>query len=149
MPGHKTPVGITPQLELTLRNRQAEIGRLQDALEELAATHGLADRTLHELQLAVEEHLANILKHAYEDDSEHRIAVRFSFPPSKLQIEIEDDGRPFNPLDHPAPDLSVPLDERPIGGLGIHMMRKSLDGLVYRRTDGKNVLTMVKRIRPA
>ena len=65
---------------------------------------------------------------------------------TELRVEVEDDGHPFNPLDRPAPDLSKPVNERPIGGLGIYMMRKALDGMDYRRADGKNILVMIKRL---
>jgi anti-sigma regulatory factor (Ser/Thr protein kinase) len=67
--------------------------------------------------------------------------------PTELRIEVEDDGRPFDPLAHSAPDLSQPLDKRPVGGMGIHMIRKSMDRVEYRRADGKNILTMTKAIK--
>ena len=137
---------MTGQFELTLLNRRAEVARAQDALEAFAASHSVAQTPLHALQLALEEHLTNILNHAYQDDLEHRILVRLRFQGSELRIDIEDDGSPFNPLNHPAPDLSQPFEERPIGGLGIHMMRKSVDEIEYRREGDKNVLTMVKTL---
>jgi anti-sigma regulatory factor (Ser/Thr protein kinase) len=137
---------MTDQLELTLLNEQTEIARAQDEFEKFAARHSFAKRVLHDVQLALEEHLANIVNHAYPDDLEHRIQVRFVLTPPELRIEIEDDGRAFNPLEHPSPDLSVPLDQRPVGGLGIHMMRKSLDELKYRREHERNVLVMLKRL---
>jgi len=75
-----------------------------------------------------------------------RLPVGVSLSARELRIEVEDDGRPFNPLEHPAPDLSNLVDARPVGGLGIHMMRNSLDGLEYRRQHGKNIMVMIKRI---
>jgi anti-sigma regulatory factor (Ser/Thr protein kinase) len=71
--------------------------------------------------------------------------VRLEINPPELRVEVADDGCPFNPLEHPSPDVSLPLDQRPIGGLGIYMMRKSLDQLEYRREQERNVLVMVKR----
>jgi anti-sigma regulatory factor (Ser/Thr protein kinase) len=136
---------MTDQFELTLLNRQPEIARVQGELERFANKHALARRPLHDVQLALEEHLTNIVNHAYEDEQEHRIKVRFLFNRPELQIEVEDDGRPFNPLEHPTPNLSLPLDQRPIGGLGIHMIRKSLDHVEYHREHDRNRLVMVKR----
>jgi anti-sigma regulatory factor (Ser/Thr protein kinase) len=133
------------RFELTLRNRLPEIARSQDELEKFAAGRCFPERPLHELQLALEEHLTNIIRYAYDDQAEHQIQVRFEFNPPELRLEVEDDGRPFNPLEHPAPDLTLPLDERPIGGLGIHMIRKSLDQVTYRRGQDRNVLVMSKR----
>jgi anti-sigma regulatory factor (Ser/Thr protein kinase) len=137
---------MNDQFELTLANQRSEIARLQDQLESFARQHGFAARVLHDVQLALEEHLANILSHGYNDKLEHQIRVRVQLHAPELRVEVEDDGRPFNPLAHPSPDLSKPIEERPVGGLGIHMMRKSLDGLEYGRQDGKNMLVMIKRI---
>ena len=133
------------RLELTLLNQQPEVSRAQDELERFAARLNFPERKLRELQLALEEHLTNILHYAYPDTGEHRIFVRFEFNPPELRIEVTDDGRPFNPLAHPAPDLSLPLEERPIGGLGIHMIRKSLDHAEYRRENDRNKFVMIKR----
>ena len=137
---------MTHQLDLALCNRPAEIARAQDQLEQFAAAHHFTDQKLHEVQLALEEHLANILHYGYADGGEHQIQIGIRLTDADLRIQVQDDGRVFNPLEHPSPDLSLPLDQRPIGGLGIHMIRNSLDGLEYRREDGKNILVMIKRI---
>lgn len=138
---------MTNPIELVLANRPSEIVRLQDLLESLAIEHAIPPKALHEVQLAVEEHLANILNHAFTDQQEHQILVRLEVETDILRIEVEDDGRPFNPLEHPKPDLTLPVDQRPIGGLGIHMMRKSVDQIEYRRANGKNILAILKRIK--
>ena len=137
---------MTDQLELIVLNRATEIARVQDALEPFAAAHHFPDRKLHEVQAALEEHLTNVVRYGFADEGEHPIGIHFEFNPAELRIRVQDEGGPFNPLEHPTPDLSLPLDQRPIGGLGIHMMRISLDGLEYRREDGKNILVMSKRI---
>jgi serine/threonine-protein kinase RsbW len=137
---------MNAQLELTLANQRSAVAQLQDQLEAFARQHGLAARVLHDVQLALEEHLTNILSYGYDDKLEHQIRIRLGLSAPELRVEVEDDGHPFNPLERPAPDLSQPIDERPIGGLGIHMMRKALDGMEYRRADGKNILVMIKRI---
>lgn len=137
---------MNDQLELTLANRRSEVARLQDQLESFARQHSLAERVLHDVQLALEEHLTNLLSHGYDDKLEHQIRVCVQLSATDLRVEVEDDGHPFNPLKRPAPDFSKPIEERPVGGLGIHMMRKSLDGMEYRRADGKNILVMIKRI---
>ena len=138
---------MTSPIELVLANRPSEIARLQDRLESLASEHAISSKALHEVQLAVEEHLTNVLNHGYGDQAEHQILVRLQVEAGSLLLEVEDDGGAFNPLEHPEPNLSLPLDQRPIGGLGIHMMRKSVDRMEYRRSDGKNILVMVKHIK--
>ena len=138
---------MSKPIELTLLNRPAEVGRLQDQLETLARQHGYPPQALHEVQLAVEELLTNILNYAFTDQCEHEIRVCLRPGESEFEIEVADDGRPFNPLEHPVPDLSLPLEQRPIGGLGILMIRKSMDRIAYRRADGKNILVMAKQIK--
>src|SRR5690349_21788383 len=101
-------------IEVVLLNRPAEIARLQDQLEALARERGFSTKVLHDLQIAVEEHLTNILNHAFSDQQEHQIKVRLLPGDAEICVEVEDDGRPFNPLEHPAPDLSLPLAQRPI-----------------------------------
>ena len=137
---------MTRQLDLILRNRATDLAQVQDQLEQFATAHKIPDRKLHDVQLALEEHLTNLLHYGYDDHGEHQIQIRLRLAEAELRLEVADDGRSFNPLTHPAPDLSLPLAERPIGGLGIHMIRKSLDGVEYRREDGKNILVMIKRI---
>jgi len=137
---------MNDQFELTLVNQRSEVARLLDRLEAFARQHGLAPRVLHDVQLALEEHLTNILVHGYDDEDEHPIRVHVQLNATDLRVEVADDGRPFNPLEQPAPDLTKPIAERPVGGLGIHMMQKSLNGTTYRRADGKNILVMMKLI---
>lgn len=137
---------MTKQLELRLANERAEIARAQDELETFAADHAIPERALHAAQLAFEEHLANVIHHAYTDTLPHFITIRVSLQDRELRIEVEDDGQPFNPLETPAPDLTLPLERRPIGGLGIYMMRRSLDQIEYRRVNDRNLLVMIKRL---
>jgi anti-sigma regulatory factor (Ser/Thr protein kinase) len=137
---------MTKSIEFTLLNQASEIGRLQDQVEALGRQQGLAPRVLHAAQLALEEHLTNVMAYAYAPGGEHQIHVRVQIGRSELRIEVEDDGRPFNPLEHPTPDLSRSLEERRIGGLGIHMMRQSLDAMEYRREHDRNRLVMIKRL---
>jgi anti-sigma regulatory factor (Ser/Thr protein kinase) len=138
---------MSVELELAIGSAPAERARVLDALEKLGQDHQLPPKPLHELQLAVEEHLTNISSYGYPDGDAHTIVVRVTFVGDDLGVEIEDDGRPFNPLEHPIPNLALPVEERPIGGLGIYMIRKSTDRLEYHRQAGKNVLRMTKRVR--
>lgn len=138
---------MSKPINLILLNRPSEIARLQDQLESLAREHDLPPKVLHEIQLAVEEHLTNILRYAYRDEREHEIWIQLRLGETEFCIEVKDDGRAFNPLEFPTMDLSLPLEQRPIGGLGIHMIRKSMDRIEYRRADGKNILAMMKQIK--
>jgi serine/threonine-protein kinase RsbW len=133
-------------LEITIHNQTSEIPRAHQALDEMAARHNLPARSVARLHLAIEEHLTNIISHGYESAQTGTISVRLSMESSVLRLEIEDDARPFDLTQAPEVDTSLPMEEKPLGGLGVHLIRKSVDELAYRRADGRNVLTMRKRL---
>ena len=137
---------MTEELEIKLGNKLSELGRLSQILIEFGERHGLALKVVHDLNLALEEILANIISHGYTDNREHEIEVRLSAQSGEIKAEVEDDGRPFNPLEAPEPDTTKPLEERIVGGLGIHLVRKLMDGLEHERRGDKNLLIMKKKI---
>ena len=133
-------------MEIILKNKAEERQKLLAALEQFALAHHLPPKALQAADLALEEHLTNVLNHAYSDRLAHEIIVRLSADEQWLQIEVEDDGQPFDPTARPEVDLSIPLEKRPIGGLGVHLMRRFMDELEYRRVADRNVLRMRKRL---
>jgi anti-sigma regulatory factor (Ser/Thr protein kinase) len=97
--------------------------------------------------LAIEEIVTNCIKYGYTGDPKaHTIHVAFSVKDRTLGIEVADDGNPFNPLDAKAPDLSLAVEDRPVGGLGLHLLRELADAVSYERRDGSNVLRLTKRM---
>ena len=137
---------MTDQLQLSLPNQKSAISGCQDQVEEFARRNRLPDAVLHDLQLALEEHLTNIVSYGHAEGKPHPIRICLQLDESSVRVEIADRGSPFNPLDHPPPDLHQPIEERPIGGLGIYMMRKAMDGMAYRRENGRNILVLTKRL---
>lgn len=136
-------------MEIVLANRAEERPRLLKALQDFARQHELPASVLQAVDLALEEHLTNILNYAYDGSEPHSICVRLVAQSGWLLVEVEDDGKPFNPLERPAPDTSAPLESRPIGGLGIHLIRKFMDDVGYRRERDLNILTMRKQLPAA
>lgn len=134
------------RLEIVLTNRPDEMKRLLQALEAFATEHRLPAKVLQAADLALAEHVTNVLKYAYADSTAHEIRVRLSCDEGVLHAEVQDDGRAFNPLEVPPVDTSVPLEQRSLGGLGIHLMRQFMDTLDYRREGGRNILRMTKRL---
>ena len=94
------------------------------------------------MKLALDEILTNVISYGYDDAGEHQITARFSLEQGKWTAEVEDGGRPFNPLASPEANTQQSLETRPIGGLGIHLVRKLIDELEYRRQNDKNRLVM-------
>ena len=98
------------------------------------------------LNLALDEVVTNIISYAYDDAADHHVMVRVALDRDVVSVRVEDDGRAFNPLDAPPPDLRLGADERPIGGLGATIVRSVMDALEYHRENDRNVLTMTKRL---
>ena len=133
------------KLEIKLNNKLSELDRFNQDLMAFGRRHGLTSKVMHDLNLALEEVLTNIIAYGFNDDREHEIKIRLSAQSGEVSAEIEDDGRPFNPLETPEPDTTKPLEERTIGGLGIHLVRKLMDDVVYKRQADKNLLTLTKK----
>jgi|GEM_PF-594565 len=96
-----------------------------------------------ELELILSECLANIVKHG-QACAEAPIRIQILDNGAELRLEIRDQGIPFNPLDAAEPDLDLPLDERPIGGLGVFIVRSLAQEVRWSREGGENVLTILK-----
>ncbi len=131
---------------ITLRNRLNELGRLAEAVAAFARANGLSRDTANDVNLVLEEVITNIIRYGYEDDREHEIVVRGCLAHGELRLEVEDDARAFNPLQVPPPDTEQPLEERPVGGLGIHFVRRLMDHVSYRRRRNRNILTLRKTL---
>jgi len=96
--------------------------------------------------LAIEEHLTNILSYGYEPGTTPHVVIRLETDDRWLRVVVEDNGKAHDPLSTPPVDTSAPLEEKPIGGLGVHLIRQFMDELSYARVAGKNVLRMCKRL---
>jgi serine/threonine-protein kinase RsbW len=107
-----------------------------------AAAWGLHPQRLRQLELAVEEAVANICDYAYEVPPGD-FTVRIRPEASRLVVEIVDEGVPFDPLDVAEPDLRAGVADRPIGGLGILLVRRLMDEVSYRRDGTHNILTLI------
>jgi anti-sigma regulatory factor (Ser/Thr protein kinase) len=121
-----------------------EIPRVSVALETLMREHAFPEEDILDTQLAVEEAVTNVIMHGY-GDAGGEITVLFRASRGIVEIQIEDRARPFNPLTLPEPDLTGDVDDRRIGGLGIFLIRRVMDEILYRYEDGKNVLVLIKK----
>jgi serine/threonine-protein kinase RsbW len=133
-------------LTLTLVNHTSEIARALTAVEPFVQGRSLPAEVAYAVSLTIDEVVANVIRHGYDDAAEHLIRVRLQVDGDLLTILVEDDGKPFNPLLAPPPPLHLSIEERPVGGLGIHLIRTLMDEVEYRRVDGANVLTLRKRV---
>jgi anti-anti-sigma factor len=131
---------------ITFTNDLAELERLDRAVEDFGLRLRLSPTSLFDLQLAANEVFTNVVLYGYDDDRPHEILVRLIADEDEVAVEIEDDGRPFDPSTVPTPRLDVPLEERLPGGLGLYLARRVSDAIDYRRADDRNILRIRKKV---
>ena len=132
-----------------LRGERGELTRLQAFADEFADGCGLPDDERSRLLLILDELFTNAVTHGHGPHSAGgNITVALRWRTGRLGIRFVDDGPPFDPLTFGAPDLDAAGEERPIGGLGIHIVRSLVDHACYRRKDGRNHLQLVRHIAP-
>jgi len=124
-----------------------EIPVLSEAIEKFAADNGVPQDMVFKINLSLDELLTNILSYGYPEGGERKISVSLAIQDQTIVIEARDNAVPFNPLEKTEPDISQDVDERPIGGLGIHIVRKMMDEIAYRRDTEFNILTMKKSFK--
>jgi serine/threonine-protein kinase RsbW len=133
---------MPPTLSLTLANRLDEIDRLITALEAFGADAGVSQDVIFRLSVSLDEIVTNVIRHAFGSADGQQIIVRVSVDHELVTAVVDDDGLPFDPLSVPPPDLSASLEDRPIGGLGLHLVRSLTQSVTYRRDGDRNVLTI-------
>jgi sigma-B regulation protein RsbU (phosphoserine phosphatase) len=131
-------------LELSLSNRLEEIERLNREFNEFAEQNGVLASVRRSANLVFDELLNNTISYAYDDDGEHTIDVRVELARDRLAITITDDGKPFNPFGAKAPNVTFSIEERQVGGLGIHLVRNMMDEASYNRRTNENEVILVK-----
>ena len=134
------------ELEMELKLDAGEPRRVAERFEELGTEHGLPAKTVFRFQLALDEILTNVISYAFEGISlEPVITVNIHLKDTMLEVVVEDNGRPFDPLeDADVPDVDLPADGRPIGGLGVHLVKTFVHSLRYERVGGCNRLQLVQ-----
>jgi len=137
---------VTGVVELRLANDLAGLAQLAERVEGFGTAQNLPASVVNALNVVLDEAVSNAINHGYDAGVRGEIAVRLRRAPGGVLIEVEDDGRPFDPLQAPPPDLTLSLERRPIGGLGIHLIRNLMDEVSYARVGGRNVLKMVKHL---
>ena len=131
---------------LTLRNDIRQISLLPGFLEDVTQGMNPAPGILAQLNLALEEAVANVISYAYPEGTEGFVDIDARRDGNNLSLVISDSGSAFDPTARDAVDISAGVDERPIGGLGIHLIREIMDTVSYERRDGRNILTITKKI---
>lgn len=130
----------------TIRNRRDDFFRVVDAVDRFAGEHHIASDIVGDVQVALDEILANIVDYGYSDDAEHEICVCLKIANQMLEVMVEDDGVPFNPLKSGQPDIHAPLHERRTGGIGLHFVKNLMIEVTYERVGRYNRLVLKKKL---
>jgi anti-sigma regulatory factor (Ser/Thr protein kinase) len=134
-----------PELSLQIDGDFAALGPTSQRVHEFLAECHAPSAAEFLADLVIEELVTNTIKYGYDDKAAHRIHVCVKFHDGQLCIEVRDNGHPFDPLEQEAPDLTLPAEERPIGGLGIHLVRQMTDEVRYERRGDENIVTATKK----
>lgn len=133
--------------EMTIQARTECLDEVLGFVEEQLESYGCVMKTRVQIAVAVEEIFVNIAHYAYEKtEGTAIIRVETAGEPVQVAITFQDGGIPYNPLDRTDPDVTLSAEERGIGGLGIYLVKKSMDDVSYEYKDGKNILTIKKTI---
>lgn len=133
-------------IETTIFNRHDELARVPIFVDRVGSEYRLVPDVVADIQVALDEILTNIIDYGYTDDGEHEICIRFRILGNVLEAVIEDDGVPFDPLASATPDISGPLHERRVGGLGMHFVKNLMDEVNYNRIGDRNRLVLRKNL---
>ena len=133
-------------LQISIRNQIGELDRVYELVSRLGRDCGLPAEIVFDLNVVLDELLSNIINYGYADDAPHEIDVTLSANAALVEVCIEDDGVAFDPLAAPEPDITLPLAQRPIGGLGLHFVRKLMDDVKYKRENNRNHLFLNKKV---
>jgi anti-sigma regulatory factor (Ser/Thr protein kinase) len=136
--------GASTEEHIRLNADAEELERLTGWLDEFCERHRIPDEAHYHLNIAVEELVLNAIKHGRCSPVEGAIRIDLRLSGTELDITITDTGIPFNPLDAPPPDLTSSLADRPIGGLGVHLVRSLMNSVEYKREGGENRLRLRK-----
>lgn len=131
---------------LVLHNNIQQIPQLADFIETIAVEKNLDQALAMNLNLALEEAVTNVIMYAYPDGADGLVDIEAILREGSLEFVVSDSGRPFDPTARPEADVTLQAEDRPIGGLGIFLVRHIMDKVDYARINGKNVLTMTKFI---
>jgi anti-sigma regulatory factor (Ser/Thr protein kinase) len=138
------PQPTAQSVEIVIRNDLMELATLRDGLERIGAELGIPGKPLMQLQVALDEIASNVINYGWPDGGNHELRVRITGQQDRIEVEIVDDGREFDPRQAPAPEPQ-PAGRRQPGGLGIHLVKQLVDRLEYERVDGRNRTVVTKQ----
>ena len=134
-------------MEFVLKNKLSEVQRAADLFEEFGEENGIPLKDIFQINLVLDELISNVINYGYPKEENREIYLKYIIVDNKkLLLEIRDYGVPFNILEMEEVDVSLGIEERAIGGLGIHLVKNIMDDIEYERKGGQNILTLKKEL---
>lgn len=128
---------------MRIDNALSELERLAEAVETWAMTAGLSGQSIFQINLVLDELLTNTISYGYDDEHTHSIEICMTLNSEQIQITLRDDARAFDPFaEAPSADIDSALEERPIGGLGVHLVKQFMRSVSYTREGHQNVIRL-------
>ena len=137
---------MTNGFRIAIGTGPGEVARVNAAFAEFAAAHALPASVQRSLDVALDELLANTMVHGFAGREGGAVTVAVELHPDRVSVTVTDDGKPFDPFALAAPDTALPVAERPVGGLGLHLVRGMMDEVSYQRRGDRNVVVVAKRL---
>jgi len=137
---------VSTHKTVRITNQRDQIDTVRKFFDDYSKDNKLTEKTVHDIQMALDELLTNIVNYGYEDTDEHQIDIHFGVNDDAVKVEIVDDSKPYNILEKDNPDISLSMEDKPIGGLGIFLIKKLMSNVDYYTEEGKNHLVMIKEL---
>jgi anti-sigma regulatory factor (Ser/Thr protein kinase) len=134
------------ELTLQVKTTLSAIQSAHETASEWLSGRGVPAEGEYLANLAIEELVTNTMKYGHDDQNEHVVEIKLALEDGELVLTVTDDGHPFDPLSWPEPETRLPIEDLPIGGLGIHLLRQIADSMQYARVGDKNRLTLRKML---
>ncbi len=128
------------------RNNIQDVPTLGEFIDGIAEEENIDVAVVGGVNLALEEAVVNVMNYAYPKGDEGHIELESAVTPEKWEFKLLDTGKPFDPTKVADADVTLDVEDRPVGGLGIFLVRQIMDSLEYKRDGNKNVLTMIKKL---
>ena len=133
-------------MQLTIEPDRGAVARANAAFTAFAEANAVPAGVRRSLNVALDELLQNMIAHGFVGRQGGAVTIAVELGSDRLTVTLSDDGRPFDPLGTATPDTTGSVEERPVGGLGIHLVRQLMDEVRYQRSADRNVVTLVKRL---
>jgi serine/threonine-protein kinase RsbW len=138
------PALVAETTDLAIRGDLAEISILRDAVDRVGVKSRIPPEALNDLQVVLDEIVSNVIKYAWPAGGAHEVRVRLTVDRAAIEVEVIDDGQPYDPRQAPAPVRPAPGHRPRPGGLGIHIARQLVDGFEYERKEPHNRVRLTK-----